>query len=118
MADKWLIDANALLDFISDERKEATDNKNHEKMRGNDYEMHFWSGALAQARWIRQHIKETPTIDAVEVVRCKDCMFSKKYMTGNLYCELHNSYVFGVHPDGFCYRGVKVDGGEPDGNPH
>ena len=31
MNDKRLIDANALLDFISDERKEATDNKNHEK---------------------------------------------------------------------------------------
>ena len=67
MPDVRLIDANALLDFISDERKEAADNKNHEKMRGNDYEMHFWSGALAQARWIRQHIKEAPTISAVPV---------------------------------------------------
>ena len=50
-------------------------------------------------------------VDAVPVVRCRECMFSKKYMTGNLYCELHNNYAFGVHPDGFCYRGAKMDGG-------
>ncbi len=71
MADVRLIDANALLDFISDERKEAADNKNHEKMRGNDYEMHFWSGALVQARWIRQYVNEAPTIDAAPVVHAR-----------------------------------------------
>lgn len=42
----------------------------------------------------------------VEYVRCKDCMFSRMYTSGELYCELHERYSFGVHPDGFCYRGV------------
>lgn len=93
MADVRLIDANALLDFISDERKEAADNKNHEKMRGNDYEMHFWSGALVQARWIRRYVNEATTIDAVPVVHGRWVLFgADKRGRGGVYtCTACNS---------------------------
>lgn len=119
MSEMRLIDANALMDFISDERKEAADNKNHEKMRGNDYEMHFWSGALVQARWIRQYIKEAPTIDAVPVVRCKYCKYR-----GYDDCPMcHDEYTYdeddggdyytvdNTEDDGFCHMGARMDGG-------
>lgn len=34
-------------------------------------------------------IKEMPSVDAVEVVRCKDCKHnSLKRMSGNTYCDL------------------------------
>lgn len=116
MPDKRLIDANALLDFISDERKEAADNKNHEKMRGNDYEMHFWSGALAQARWIRQHIKETPTIDAVEVVhgRWEKVQVWKDSPQTTLRCSLckTNQPIYEHEEWKFCpFCGQPMDGG-------
>lgn len=37
----------------------------------------------------RLRVKNFPTIDAVEVVRCKDCKHnSLKRMSGNTYCDL------------------------------
>ena len=102
MNDKRLIDANALLKKIAhhtvhDSLKHITFEaaNTYEQVKGDMFSI----------------VQKAPTIDAVKVVRCRECMFSKKFMTGNLYCELHNSYVFGVHPDGFCYRGAKMDGG-------
>ena len=47
-----------------------------------------------------QDIKSIPTIDAVPVIRCKDCVHYK----GHLYCETwNNSPGFpAVTEDGFC----------------
>ena len=124
MPDVRPIDANALLDFISDERKEAADNKNHEKMRGNDYEMHFWSGALLQARWIRQYVNEAPTIDAVPVVHGRWILESKgNFSPGGFEieekCSECGRYVYryeGQPQDNYCPNcGAKMDGGVSDG---
>ena len=48
-------------------------------------------------------IKTLPTLDAVPVVRCKDCMYR-----GAVQCALateYNQYRPGVDPDWFCAKG-------------
>ena len=87
--------------------------------------MHFWSGALAQARWIRQHIKETPTIDAVEVVHgrwvtddlgrtfCSECKsrlpFIEEYDTDE---DVGGTYEVEISESNYCPNcGAKMDGG-------
>ena len=61
--------------------------------------------------WIYMLINEQPTIDAVPVVRCKDC---KHYNTtgcskGFGWCE---SMDRGVSDDFYCANGAKMDKGE------
>ena len=62
-------------------------------------------------------INEQPTIDAVPVVRCKDCKYyrqNKPYLIagvpimGNLVCE---KWADGCRtdPDGFCFMGERKD---------
>ena len=50
-------------------------------------------------------IRKLPIVDAVEVIRCKDCKFFHEYEDGEIYCEQMDSY--GVIPDGFCNEGGK-----------
>ena len=59
-------------------------------------------------------IDAIPTVDAVEVVRCKDCKKSmvNPFMTENpnMVCtRLWNNYV--VKPDDFCSYGERKDNG-------
>ena len=55
-------------------------------------------------------IEDAPTIDAVEVVRCKDCKDSRVYgkTTKWLACE---SVMEGqaTDPDGYCYLGERKE---------
>ena len=48
-----------------------------------------------------EEIEKMPTIDAVDVVRCKDCRYWHDYGCGL------NSYL--VPEDGYCNEGVKRD---------
>lgn len=48
-------------------------------------------------------IQEMPTVDAVLVVRCKDC---KSFSHG--YCQFHDAKF--VRPNGYCYWGERKDG--------
>ena len=54
-------------------------------------------------------VKKAPTIDAVEVVRCKECKYSacifKKDFVG---CDMWKQ---ATPKDGFCHMGAKMDGG-------
>lgn len=45
-----------------------------------------------------EYLRKSPTVDAVEVVRCRDC---KWYMPGNLFTDIM-----------FCHR-LKKDNGKP-----
>ena len=38
-------------------------------------------------------IEHAPTIDAVEVVRCKDCIFYEKALSVQGFCHAHGSIV-------------------------
>ena len=53
-----LIDADAVI-------------RHKRKMSGADFGGEFWDEAV-----LATDIKSAPTIDAVEVVRCKDCVYS------------------------------------------
>lgn len=53
-------------------------------------------------------INEAPTIDAVPVVRCKDCKHSTTFHhTGNMYCGLHENHHFLTDAYGFCHKGER-----------
>lgn len=52
-------------------------------------------------------IAKAPTIDAVPVVRCRDC---KEWRHG--LCKL---LCADTPEDGYCYCGAKMDGGAADG---
>lgn len=54
-------------------------------------------------------IQEMPTVDAVEVVRCKDCKFSDWYtaMDGNQYCYCTEHDSSGHQKNDYCSYGEK-----------
>lgn len=58
-------------------------------------------------RLARSKIENAPTVDAVEVVRCKDCTYRHDSCfagNGNIYCDLKHTYF---PLDGFCCYGER-----------
>lgn len=62
-------------------------------------------------------VKEIPTIDAVPVVRCKDCKFYRKFRTKRYKQLIRLCYRMGKHdmeypvnPDDFCSYGQRKEG--------
>ena len=53
---------------------------------------------------LRSAIEEAPTVDAVPVIRCKDC----KWYDTEYHCKL-NGYGCGRSPDWFCADGKKEE---------
>ena len=91
MPDKRLIDANALMRDVMGLTIVSPEAMNY-------------ANAVAVA------IADAPTIDAVEVVRCKECRNSQKLKTcaDQVYCMVWKS---NPRTDGYCYLGAKMDGG-------
>ena len=58
---------------------------------------------------VKKHINDAPTVDAVEVVRCKDCRRCGVYTSGNLYCT-HPNGLADPKPDDFCSYGERREG--------
>lgn len=60
---------------------------------------------------IERMIESAPTVDAVEVVRCKDC---KYYNPQHHYCEGIGNW-FGIEGEwsdnGYCYKGERKEDG-------
>ena len=84
-----LIDANALL-------------RHKRKMSGAEFGGEFWDEAV-----LASDIKSAPTVDAVEVVRCKDCLYSRERY-GHLECIHGVSYRNTWNkPDFFCAYGER-----------
>lgn len=55
-----------------------------------------------------------PTVDAVEVVRCKDCRFSKCFVeSGTRRCRSMNGLYRTVEDSDFCSYGEREDDGRP-----
>ena len=82
-----LIDANALL-------------QHKRKMSGADFGGEFWDEAV-----LTSDIKNATTVDAVPVVRCKDCAVPHNNYTG---CPKLNGLV--TPPDFYCPFGERKDG--------
>ena len=74
-----LIDADAVL-------------RHKRKMSGADFGGEFWDEAV-----LASDIKNAPTVDAVPVIRCKDCKYFKTRL-----CENEDNY-----DDWFCADGER-----------
>ena len=67
---------------------------------------------------IRALLEEAPPVDAVEVVRCRDCRYWKKdhvldwytLLEGHMVCTYAIAHSFVRHPEDFCSKGERKDG--------
>lgn len=87
-----LIDGHALMESL----KKAT---------SNAIKPDFTKGLLEA----RRLTINAPTIDAVEVVRCKDCIFYEKALSVQGFCHNHESIVY---VNDFCSYGERREDGE------
>lgn len=59
-------------------------------------------------------INNAPTVDALEVVRCRDCKyFSRDEEYNRAWCNYYSGCLE-VAVNGYCYHGAKMDGGNED----
>lgn len=90
--EKRLIDANALYDIVEEKRKTT------------------YGYFLQIYRWFAHKVANAPTVDAVEVVRCCDCLHCIPYQQYAdaeviLYCKKKRPAV--VDPTDFCSYGER-----------
>ena len=63
---------------------------------------------------IAKVIDDAPTMDAVPVIRCKECKFSKAYYHGSesnlgMFTYLCTQGLYGMNADDFCSRAERKD---------
>lgn len=85
----WLIDADVAL-------------RHKRKMSGADFGGEFWDEAV-----LVSDIMNASPVDAVEVVRCKDCAVPHNKYTG---CPMLNGLV--TPPDFYCSYGERKEGAD------
>ena len=56
-------------------------------------------------------LQDTPTVDAVEVVLCRDCIYTRK-VYGRLVCKYGTCAGCILRDDFFCANGKRQGGGE------
>ena len=97
--EKRLIDANALIDEIA-----------------GIYQRHYINSAYQFIhdffRAAFRRIYKAPTVDAVEVVRCKNCKHysDSPYDNGDMMCDRWGEWIF-PNDDDFCSCGERKDNG-------
>lgn len=66
----------------------------------------FFNDELDRAErfYSEEQIKDAPTVDAVEVVRCKDC---ENWDGEEHWCNIRDSYGWDYKPNDFCSYGDK-----------
>lgn len=103
MSERRLINANVALEEIFKAQSTLISNDDNTWEKNKKY----YKG-LALANRI---IMDTPTIDAVEVTRCKDCEHSEEHDCPNLDESLRYCLRFDtlVSINGFCHKGTKKD---------
>ena len=99
-----LIDADALKDKLMN--LEASGGHKYYR-KGMDDTLHFH---------VPNIIDNAPSVDAVEVVRCKDCKHRVEYfLSGRFVCKFHQCTICGsanyVKDDGYCSDGERKDNG-------
>lgn len=83
----------------------------------------YGMGIMAGIEHAKECVEEAPTIDAVPVVRCKDCFYSRPRNRGEceylikdvVICENCEMLDFGWNPmfgNDFCSYGKRKDGDE------
>ena len=90
-----LIDADALKQLTEESIAEY----------GNDY----YTGDMIYGMQCVVHYATTdaPTVDAVPVIRCKDCKHRKRQFGKDVYCQLVSNVM---PPDGYCSMAVGKEG--------
>lgn len=91
-----LIDADALILEIA---TAGQDNKGGRYVVGDIWELNFQE--------IREVINNASTVDAVEVVRCKDCVHYFDDGCGNTNYDSPAKRLLAVRPDWFCADGER-----------
>ena len=90
--EKRLIDANALISYIDECSQESR------------FRVYYG--------YAKSFIDDAPTIDAVEVVRCRDCVHNGLPTCFTCYIEQHELIFLNQDPDFFCGAGERKDGDE------
>ena len=99
--EKRLIDANALIkEIVFVKNCLATDDKAGEWAKG------YRSGLGAAI----EEIEELPTVDAVEVVRCKDCKYFTEGMAVGMCKRIPDKPIIPIVYDHFCSYGERREG--------
>ena len=74
----------------------------------DQYSLGLYHGAVTD----KDLIGEMPTVDAVEVVRCKDCLYYTPVDDNTGKC----AFLIGEHQyvvsDGYCYLGERKEGAD------
>ena len=81
-----------------------------------DYFEHFTqyhdTDQIALIDMVCDDIEESPTVDAVEVVRCRECKYSfYDEIFGNFWCNSHSG-CRKVKDEGFCDLGERKEGAD------
>lgn len=61
---------------------------------------------------LKEAIERVPTVDAVEVVRCKDCKYHRRVDWGMGDCEYPNGFKWIAYDNDFCSRGERREDNE------
>jgi hypothetical protein len=103
MSDVRLIDANALTEYF-------------ERLARSMENARSFNAADA-VRGAAEKVASAPTIDAVPVVRCRECKHwsGRKDKPGEVtaigYCDHPNHHIMPLNANWFCADGAKMDGG-------
>ena len=90
-SEKRLIDANALISYIDECSKESR------------FRVYYG--------YAKSFIDDAPTVDAVPVVRCKDCKHFKRNLENDTYCSSVNGLT-DPQEDDFCSYGERKEGAD------
>ena len=88
--EKRLIDANALMSYMDECSKESR------------FRVYYG--------YAKSFINAAPTVDAVEVVRCRECKYHKEEGIGMVYCP--NMIGGWVENEWFCANGKRKEGAD------
>ena len=71
-------------------------------------ERHTASGNVCKLVVEVADIEKLPTVDAVPVIRCKDCKYWEEESSGRTYCE-RTIFWTNMDADDFCSRGERAE---------
>ena len=107
--DMRLIDADALKEKLRKERDAIPLTYTERYGFGVEFPSGFGQARRGGVKTALRCMEQTPTIDAVPVVRCKDCRFVEKSDDESIYLCLRKMLGM-IRSDDFCSYGKRKDG--------
>lgn len=102
-----LIDADELLNKTANLEAVALEQVAKYEPSENPRGWHRWSGILQERTAFKYDLMDAPTVDAVQVVRCKDCKHSEHWYGDKNLCYLWSETGIDVFEDGYCSYGKR-----------